>query len=205
MEVADTALPEDVIPVNIAFFQLGNGGIAPVGATLGAPASEAALHEVQAVADGASDAVEGDPADEPGIHAALQDEILHEASYWIVGEGGDHGGAEAEAAAEAPGHVVFSAALPDVEGAGGVDPAFAGVQTEHDLAEAEFIEKAGFCGLVFDHGIFPYMYVPEDQRLFLISTAALTAARMPSQLPASMSALLPSQVPPTATTSLRAR
>ena len=48
--------------------------------------AEAALGEVQAVADGAADAVVRHPADERLVDAALADQILHQPADGIVGE-----------------------------------------------------------------------------------------------------------------------
>ena len=77
-----------------------------------------------------------------GIDAALQDEVFDEAADGVVGERGGDGGAQAEAAAQAARHVVFAAALPHLKLARGVDAAFAGIEAEHDFAEAEAVPAA---------------------------------------------------------------
>ena len=141
-------LPEDRIPVDIAGLELGNRCIAAVGAALRTAASEAALDEIETVAHFAADAVERHPPDERGVHSALQNEILHQPPDRIVGKGGDHRGAQAEAAAQTARDVVFAAALPDVELAGGVNSPLARIETEHDFTEADFVKAAGFRGFV---------------------------------------------------------
>ena len=113
----------------------------------GAADAEAALGEVQAVADGAADAVVLAPLDEVGGDAALHDEILDEMADLVVHEGGDDGGLVAEAFPQAAGRVVFAAAFPDGEVAGGADPAFAGIEAEHDFAEGDLVEGAFGLGL----------------------------------------------------------
>ena len=133
---------EDRVPVEVAGFDLADGGVAAVGAAGGGAQAEAALGEVEAVAHGAANAVVRDPSEQGGVDAALQDEVFDEAADGVVGEGGGDGGAQAEAAAEAAGDVVFAAALPDLEVARGVDAAFAGIEAKHDFAEAEAIPAA---------------------------------------------------------------
>lgn len=82
-----------------------------------------------------ADAVVLAPLDEVGGDAALHDEVLDEVSDFVVDERGDDGGFVAEAFAEAAGGVVFAAAFPSLELAGGADAAFARVEAEHDFAE----------------------------------------------------------------------
>ena len=107
--------------------------------------AEAALGEVEPVADGAADAVVRHPADERRVDAALQDEVLDQPPDLVVGERGHDRGAQAEAAAQAAGDVVLAAALPDPERARGADAALAGIEAEHDLAERDEVEPALLC------------------------------------------------------------
>ena len=92
VEPAHAERPEEVLPVDVARLQLAGGGVAAVGHAHGAADAEAALGEVEAVADGAADAVVGPPLDEVGVHAALQDEVFDQVADLVVGEGGDDGG-----------------------------------------------------------------------------------------------------------------
>ena len=50
---------------------------------------------------------------------------------------------QAEAFAQAAGDVVFAAAFPDLEFAGGADAALAGVEPQHDFAERNLVVFAG--------------------------------------------------------------
>ena len=73
---------------------------------------------------------------------------------FVVHEGSDDSGLEAEAFPQAARGVVFAAAFPCGEIAGGADPAFTGVKTEHDFPERNLVE--GAFGLWFDdecHGL----------------------------------------------------
>src|SRR5207302_8464610 len=108
--------------------------------------AEAALGEVQAVAHHAAHAVERDPPDEPGINAALQNEILDQPAHVVVGKGGGDGGFHAEAAAQSSGDVVFAAAFPDFEFAGAADAAFARIEAEHDFSKRDQVVFAGAGG-----------------------------------------------------------
>ena len=65
----------------------------------------------------------------------------------VVHEGGGDGSFQAEAFAEAAGGVVFAAAFPSRERAGGSNAALARIEAEHDLAERDLIEDGGFGGL----------------------------------------------------------
>lgn len=142
VEPAHAAPAEDVVPVEVAGLELAGGGVAAVGDAEGGADAEAAFGEVQAVACGAADAVEGAPEDELGADASLEDAIFEETADFVVHEGGADGGAESEAPAEAAGDVVFAAAFPDAEPAGGADPALAGVESEHDFAEGDEVVGA---------------------------------------------------------------
>ena len=128
------------------WLHLAGGGEAAVGGAFRAADAEAALGEIEAVADVAADAVEGLPLDEAGIDAALQDEVLDQAADIVLGKSGDHRGALAEAAAEAAGDVVFAAAFPRRELARGADPAVAGIEAEHDFTQRDDVELAGSGG-----------------------------------------------------------
>ena len=106
---------ENLIPVDLAGLQLRDGGVPPVGASERRANAEAALGEIQAVADGAADAVIRGPADIFLADAALPHEVFDEAADGIVRERGDDRSIQAEAALETAGYVVFAAALPGAE------------------------------------------------------------------------------------------
>jgi hypothetical protein len=101
----------------------------------GAAHTETSFGEVQAIADGTSYPVEGHPSDPGWIDTALEDAVFEETADFVIGEGGADGCAQAEAASEAAGDVVFSPALPGAERAGAADAAFSRVEAEHDFAE----------------------------------------------------------------------
>jgi len=147
VEPTHTELAEDVIPVEVAGLELGGGGVAAVGDADGAAHAEAALGEVEAVADGAADAVVVAPLDEVGGDAALHDEVLDEVADLVVDEGGADGGLQAEALPEAARGVVLAAAFPGGEVAGGADAALAGIEAEHDLAERDLVKGTLGSGL----------------------------------------------------------
>ena len=143
---AHAEFAEDVVPIDVADLDLGGGGVAPVGIADRAADTEAALGEVETVADGAANAVVVAPLDEVGGDAALHDKIFDEVADLVVDEGGDDGGFVTEAFAETAGGVVFAAAFPDLEIARGANPALARVEAEHDFAERDLIEGAGVGG-----------------------------------------------------------
>ena len=142
VEPADAQLAEEVLPVEVAGLDLRGRGVAAVRDADGAADAEAALGEVEAVADRAADAVVLAPLDEVGVHAALHHEVLEQAADLVVDERRADGGAQAEALAQAAGDVVFAAAFPDLELARGAHAAFARVEAEHDFTEGDLVEGA---------------------------------------------------------------
>lgn len=152
VEPADALFAEDGVPIEIAGFELGGGGITAIGDADGTPDAEAAFGEIEAVTDGATDAVVGAPLDEGGIDTALEDKVFDEAADFVFGEGGRDGGAEAEATAEASGDIVFAATLPGLELAGGSDATFTGIEAEHDFAEGDHVEFAVLRGFDVENG-----------------------------------------------------
>ena len=81
------------------------------------------------------------------IDAALEHQILDEASDRIVGERRDDGGVQAEAAAEAARDVVFAAAFPRAEFARDRDAKISGVEAQHHFAQTDQIPSAAFSWL----------------------------------------------------------
>ena len=118
--------------------------MAAIGTTESRPDSETTFGEVQAVADATSDSVVRNPPDEGLINTALIDQILRKTADGIISEGGDDRGFQAEAALEAARDIVFATAFVNVESAGGPNTFFAGIQTQHDFAEAHEIPAATF-------------------------------------------------------------
>ena len=92
------------------------------------------------------------PLDVVDVHAALQDEVFQQAPDRVVDESRHDRGTQAEAAAQAARHVVLATALPDVEGAGGMDATVARIQAQHDFPEGDDVVIAGVGG--FDVHVF---------------------------------------------------
>ena len=86
------------------------------------------------------------PANERGVDAALEDEVLDEATDGVIGERGGDGGAQAKAAAQAAGHVVFAATFPCLKLARGVNTHVAGIEAKHDFAQAEAVPATAGIG-----------------------------------------------------------
>ncbi len=106
---------EDDWPVEIAGLDLADGGMAAIVASGSGAHAESALGEVEAVADGAADAIKRNPAQKRGIYAALQDTVFNKTADGVVGQCGSDGRAQTEAAPKAAGDVVLAAAFPDSE------------------------------------------------------------------------------------------
>ncbi len=106
--------------------------------------AEAALSEVQAVAGGAAYAVVLHPLHVRLIDAALQHQVFEQAAYGIVGERGDDGRLQSEAAPQPARDVVFAAALPHAELPRRRDADIAGIEPQHHFAERDQVPLAGF-------------------------------------------------------------
>src|SRR5207249_3971176 len=105
MEPARADFAENVFPIEIARLELAGGSVAAVRNAHRAPHAEPALREIQSVAHRAPDAVIRDPLNELGVHAALQNQILEQAAYFVLGKGSAQRGLEAEATPQAAGYV----------------------------------------------------------------------------------------------------
>ena len=138
---------EQVIPVDVARLQLAGRRVAPVGHAHGAADPEAALGEIETIADAPADAVIRPPLQKIGAYAPLHDEVFDQVADLVVDEGGDHGRLQTEAFSQAAGHVVLTAPFPGREAASGADAALARVEAEHDLAERDLVERALGLGL----------------------------------------------------------
>jgi hypothetical protein len=114
----------------------------PVRAADAAPGTKAALGEVQAITNLTPDTVVFDPAQIRQIHAALEHEVFHQAPHRIVGERGDHRGAQPEAAAHTARDVVLAAPFPGLKPTRGVDATLPRIQAQHHLAETDQVEFA---------------------------------------------------------------
>lgn len=128
---------EEGIPVEVAGLELGSRAVTPVHTAFGTANAEAAFGEVDGIAHAFAHAIIGHPFDVGGVQAALEDEVFNQAADLVVGKGGQDTGGVAEAAAESTGDVVFAAAFPGGEVAGGADAAFTGVETEKDFTKGE--------------------------------------------------------------------
>ena len=144
MQPAHTALTEYAVKIEVGRGRLGDRRICTVRAADCAADAEPSLGEVQAVAADSADAVRRHPFDKGSVHAALQDEVLHQLADLVVGESGQHGGLQAEAAPQPADNVVFSAALPGLELAGRADPAVTRIEPEHHFADGNGVKSAFF-------------------------------------------------------------
>jgi hypothetical protein len=106
--------------------------------------AEASLRKVETVAGGPTDPIVSGPPQKRGIDPALENEILYEATDFVIGKGTEKSGSKSKAAAESSRHIVFAASFPSTKGADGADPALARIQAEHDFTHGDFIEATGF-------------------------------------------------------------
>src|SRR4051794_20862426 len=124
---------KDQFPIEIAWLQLARRRIPPISDAQGTADAEPALRKIETIANRSSNAVEGVPTDPSGIYPALEDAVLKQPSDVIFRESSANGGAQPETAAQAPRHIVLATAFPHIEMPRGADPAFTGIQAQHDL------------------------------------------------------------------------
>src|SRR5262245_6551858 len=115
-----------------------------VGASNRAAYSESTIDKVQTVSDCASNTVVGHPSDQRLIDATLINQILDQASDGVIGECGHNCRLQTETSFQRPGHVVFAAALIDIEIASRPDSLVAGIESQHDFTESNEVPPASF-------------------------------------------------------------
>src|SRR5438552_8885361 len=147
MKPARAFLDKDSFPIDLAGLEVRNRRVPAIRTSERGAHAKSALGEIQAVADRAADAVVLDPADMAEIDAALEHQILDEASHGIVSEGRDDRSVHAKAAPQAARDVVFAAALPGAEFASSGDARISRIEAQHDLAQADQVPSAGFSWL----------------------------------------------------------
>src|SRR6185295_5624779 len=130
---------EQLFPIHFTRLDLRSGTMAAVRAAQGGADAEALFGEVEADAGVAAQAVEIAPDDMRGIDAALADEILHQPAQIVLRQSGDDTGTLAPAFAHSAGDIVFAAAFPHLELAGGAHAAEAGIETQHHFAEGDAV------------------------------------------------------------------
>jgi hypothetical protein len=197
VEPAHPELAEQVLPVDLPGRQLRRGGVAAVRHAERSADAEAALGEVEPVADRSADAVVGCPANERGIDTPLEHEILDQPADVVVSESRDDRAAQPEAAAQAASNVVLSPALPDAEFARGAHAILAGIEAQHHLAERDNVVATIGC-------------VAEGERAHepaspAIRTASAESCVTVSNSPPRTSSGATIQLPPTAATYGRLR
>jgi hypothetical protein len=86
VEPAGPLFSENLIPIKIARLQLRGGGVAAIRTSDCTTYAEASLCKVQAVAYGPTDPIVSGPLQKRGVDPALENEILHEATNFVIGE-----------------------------------------------------------------------------------------------------------------------
>src|SRR3954451_9835501 len=119
MQAPHAEAAEQQLPVDVTRREHTGRTVAAVGDADCAAHPEATLGEVQPVPRPAPHSVERHPAHQTEIDTAGEHQVLDESAHVVVAQRGHDGGARAEAAAQAAGHVVPAAALPAPELAGG--------------------------------------------------------------------------------------
>src|SRR5476651_833080 len=102
---------EDGVPVDVARLHRRCCRAPTVRAAERRPGTEAALDEVETIANPAPGAVVRQPRDVALVDSALKNQVLEQATDRVVGKRGHDRRPQPEAAAEPPGDVVLAAAL----------------------------------------------------------------------------------------------
>src|SRR5579863_3544068 len=110
-----------------------------IGAAHGGTQSEATFSEIQAIANGATDTVVGDPANIFLRYTALEHEVFNKSTDRIVGQCGNNCCIQPKAPPKASCHVIFAAAFPGAEMAGSRNSFVAWVKAQHHLTQTDEI------------------------------------------------------------------
>src|SRR4029077_6593282 len=127
---------KDLLPIDVARLELRNGRMSPIRTSQRSAHAKSALGEIQAVSNGAADAIVFNPANVTLIDAALEHQILDQAPHGIVGESCNECRVQAEAAPQTARDVVFATAFPSTELACRGDTRIPRVESQHDFAQA---------------------------------------------------------------------
>jgi hypothetical protein len=101
-----------------------------------------AFGKIQAVADSAAHSVMLHPSDQRLVDATLINKILNKPPDWIVGERGNDGGVQPEAALQATRNVVFAAPFVYIKMSRGSNAAVARIEAQHHFPQAYQIPTA---------------------------------------------------------------
>ena len=129
MKPTNAESSENIIPVNIACFKLGNSGISPVGHTDSTSDTVASFCKIQTVSDSSADTVIFYPFNQRSVNSALKHKVLNKSADLIICKCRNSRGFKSEATAKSSCDVIFSAALPHSEGTCGSYPSVAGIKS----------------------------------------------------------------------------
>src|SRR5215470_3987956 len=132
MKPSCTVLSEDLFPIDVGGFHLRNGGLAAVGAAESGADAESALDEVEAIADGAADAIVRNPTYNL-VYTALIHQVFDKSADRVIRQRSNVRGFEVEATLQAAGNVIFATALEDLKVTRGGDAVVAGIEAQHDF------------------------------------------------------------------------
>src|SRR5262245_18220418 len=144
MEPARSFVRENLVPVHVARLQLGDCGVAAVGAASRRTYTEAAFGEIQSVAHAAADAVILHPFDVVEIDSALQHQVFDQTPHRIVGQGRHYSGLHPKRTPQAARDVVLAAAFPGSKMPRRADAHVAWIEAKHHFAQADQIPAAPF-------------------------------------------------------------
>ncbi len=134
---AGSILAKNLVPIDFAGFQLGDGGLAAIGTAEGRAQAEASFGKIQSIANGAADSVKRNPAHIFLTDASLEHQVFDETSDRIVSEGSDDRRVHAKASPEAAGYVVFASTLPYAKMTRRGDALVPWIEAQHDFAKAD--------------------------------------------------------------------
>jgi hypothetical protein len=142
MKPAHAEFAENMVPIKVAGFELGGGGVAAIRHAHGATNAKTAFGKIQAVADGASNAIIRAPHNVIGVHAALHDEVFDQMADFIIHQRRADGRFIAETFAQPARRIIFAAAFPRGKVAGRANPPFSRIQPQHDFAQGNLVVTA---------------------------------------------------------------
>jgi hypothetical protein len=116
--------------------------VASIRASESAANAEAALGEIEPVANGPSHAVVAHPVHQRLIHTALINQILQQTAHGIIDKCRDNGSFQTETTLQAASYVVFAAAFINVEPARGRDSSVTRIEAQHHFAEGDKVPPA---------------------------------------------------------------
>src|SRR5580692_946134 len=142
MKPSRSVMGEDLVPIDVSGFHLGDRGTPAIRTTEGSANAETPLGKIQAVADASANPVIRHPAHVFLVHTPLQHQVFDKTTNRIVSKSRHNRRVHGKTAPESTSYVVFASAFPYAKLTGCRNAIVSGIKSEHDFSEAHQVPHA---------------------------------------------------------------